>query len=72
MADRLYTVTDQIPTRELRAGVLTDVNEVHYTGPHNIRGWIRVPIATATADQVDQLIKLQLAEKLGIQALGGS
>lgn len=70
MADRLYTITEQIPTRELRGGRLTDVIEVHYQGPHNITGWVRVPVATATADQVDQLVKLQLDQQLAIAMLG--
>lgn len=71
MAERDYTVIEQIPTRELRGGGLTDVLEVHYTGPHNIKGWVRVPVATMTDAQVDALIRQQLGEQLRIAALGG-
>lgn len=70
MAERDYTITDQIPTRELRGGALTDVIEVHWTGPHNIKNWVRVPTATATDEQVDALIRQQLESQLRIAMLG--
>lgn len=70
MAERDYTVTDQIPTRELRGGVLTDILEVHYTGPHDIKGWVRVPVATMSDEQVDAMVRQQLEKQLRIAMLG--
>lgn len=70
MAERDYTPGVQIPTRALVGGQLVDVLEIHYTGPNAIQGWVRVPVATMSAEQVDTLIRNQLAEQLRIAALG--
>lgn len=70
MADRLYTTGPQIQKRTLIGGTLTDVYEIHYQGPNAISGWVTLPVATATEDQVDTLIRRQLDEQLRIAALG--
>lgn len=70
MADRLYTTGPQNQVRALVGGVLTDVYEIHYTGPNGITGWVRLPVATATPENVDTLIRRQLDDQLRFAALG--
>lgn len=70
MADRLYTIEFQNQVRALVGNQLTDMYEIHYAGPNGIKGWVRVPVATATEDQVDTLIRRQLDDQLRIAALG--
>lgn len=72
MEKRDYTPGAQLQVRQMLAGQLTDMLEVHYQGPAGITGWVRVPVATASAEQVDALIRAQLAEQLKIHALGVS
>lgn len=72
MAERLYTIGPQIPTRALIGGRLVDVLEIHYTGPSDITGWVRVPVDTLNAEQVDTLIRNQLTEQLRVASLGAS
>lgn len=71
MADRAYTVEQQLQVRGLVAGQLTDMLEVHYAGPNGITGWVRVPLRTATEESVDATIRQQLDKQLAIAALGG-
>lgn len=70
MVDRLYTITAQLPVRGLVGNQLADMIEVHWSGPNNITGWVRIPRATADAAGVDRLIREQLDRQLGIAALG--
>jgi hypothetical protein len=70
MADRLYTVDFQNQVRALVGNQLTDMYEIHYSGPNGIKGWVRIPVATATREQVDTLIQRQLDDQLGIAGLG--
>jgi hypothetical protein len=69
---RDYTVVGQRQTRATMGGQLVDVYDIDYEGPNGITGSVRVPVRTASEDQVDTLIRRQLDTQLGISQLGAA
>lgn len=73
MVDRLYTILSQEQVRglDMRSNMI-DLYEIHYQGPNDIRGWVRVPVDGASPEAVDTAIRRRLANQLTIHELGES
>lgn len=66
-----YRVTAQRQTQQLtNAGHFEDVHEVHFVGPSNVAGVVRIPSHQYTPAHVDQQIQAHLDNIEGVHALG--